>query len=295
MKDIQTPANKNALPPIGTLWIGGSLTWLEQLCLTSFVANGHPTTLFTYSKVTGVPEGVNVSDGRDILDTEQFVTHARSESVALFSDLFRFHMVRKRPGMIWVDTDIYCHRPIDFEEEYLFGYERYRSDARNQVNGAVLRLPQGSEALASMISFMEEPHPIPDWLPPRHLAPILERKNAGNPMHVSEMIWGIWGPVGFTAHLRMSGEISHAKPIDVFYPVPFADRTVFFRRPAIAGRYLTEETRTIHLWAPIKKRAARKHDGLCRPGSFLAGLLKKHGIDDAAAPIPVTRAREVVA
>lgn len=282
------------LPTVGALWIGGSLTWLEQLCLTSFVAHGHPTVLYTYGDVAGVPEGVIVKDGRDIVDTQEFFTHARTESVALFSDYFRFHMFVKEPGIIWIDTDIYCHQPIDFGQEYLFGHEFYESSKPGQINGAVLALPPSSKTLARMLDFMQDPYPIPDWLPPRHLQPILDRRDAGDPMHVSEMVWGIWGPVGLTAHLRMTGEIEQAKSRDVFYPVHFKDRKLLLRRPMKVAGELTEETRTIHLWAPIKKIMARKHDGLCPQGSFLDRLVKQHGVEPGNAPIPLARNREVV-
>lgn len=283
------------LPTVGALWIGGSLTWLEQLCLTSFVEKGHPTVLYTYGEVAGVPEGVEVCSGREIVDTQDFFTHARTESVALFSDYFRFHMFCKRPGIIWIDTDIYCHRPIDFGEDFLFGHEFYESSKPGQINGAVLALPPGSKTLAAMLTFMEDPYPIPDWLPSRHLNPILARRDAGDPMHVSEMVWGIWGPVGLTAHLRITGEIAHAKTRDVFYPVHFKDRRLFLRRPAKVEQHLTDETRTLHLWAPIKKIMAKKHAGLCPEDTFLERLVKRHDIDPLAAPIPQVRNREVVA
>ena len=67
----------SALPTVASLWIGGSLTWLEQLCLKSFVDHGHPTVLYTYGEVQGVPEGVVVKDGREVVDTDAFVTHAK--------------------------------------------------------------------------------------------------------------------------------------------------------------------------------------------------------------------------
>ena len=46
------------LAEIGTLWVGKELSWLEQLCLASFVDHGHRVKLFTYDKVQNVPDGV---------------------------------------------------------------------------------------------------------------------------------------------------------------------------------------------------------------------------------------------
>ncbi len=241
-----------------------------------------------------MPDGIEIEDGRGIIDTNNFVTHALSKSVALFSDLFRFHMIRKIPGIIWVDTDIYCHRPIDFDDDFLFGFEVEKPTGGGRVNGAVLRLPSHSKTLNSMLEFMEDLYPVPEWLAPHQLKEIKSRAVSGNPMHVSEMIWGIWGPVGLTAHLRLNGEIRHAKPRDVFYPVHFPDRNVFFRRPFKTWSQVSEQTKTIHLWAPIKKVSAKKHGGLCKAGSFLEQLVVKHNIDPAGAPTPVSNKRAVV-
>ena len=108
--------NTHSLPTIGALWIGGSLTWLEQLCLKSFLAHGHEVILFTYGEVRNVPEGVKIQNGREIIDTEEFLLHGRTQSVALFSDLFRFHMIKKIPEIIYIDTDVYCLKPLDFSD-----------------------------------------------------------------------------------------------------------------------------------------------------------------------------------
>ena len=57
----------------GTLWIGGALSWMEQLCLKSFVDKGQKITLFHYEDIPNVPEGVILRDGREILDTDDFI------------------------------------------------------------------------------------------------------------------------------------------------------------------------------------------------------------------------------
>ena len=283
------------LPPIGALWIGGSLTWLEQLCLKSFVDQGHPTILYTYDKVIGVPEGVEIRDGNEILLTDRFVTHARNGSVALFSDLFRFHLIAKVPDIIYVDTDVYSVRPIPGGESHVFGYEYYNEERkRGQVNGAILRMPQDSPALNALLEFTSDEYPIPEWLPPRRLNPIKERAAAGDPMHVSEMPWGIWGPLGVTAHLKQSGEIKHARTTDVYYPVHFAKRGIFLRRPLRTRQRFTNDTRCLHIWAPVKRMCAIRHDGVPRAGSFLSERLKHHGIDPLAAPVVLQKDRSVV-
>ena len=50
------------LPEIASLWIGGQLSWLEQLCLKSFADAGHHTTLYSYEEIPNVPEGVHTAE-----------------------------------------------------------------------------------------------------------------------------------------------------------------------------------------------------------------------------------------
>lgn len=284
------------LPPVGALWIGGSLTWLEQLCLKSFVDQGHPTILYTYGEVGGIPEGVEVRDGREVLDTENFFTHARTGSVALFSDLFRFHMIAQDPEIIYIDTDVYSVKPLPGDETHVFGYEFFSEEKqKGQINGAVLRLPADSPALQGLLEFTKEEYPVPEWLPPRFLNDIRKRAEEGDPMHVSEMPWGIWGPIGVTAFLQASGEDAHARPTDYYYPVHFANRRAFAKRPEVVRNKLTENTRCIHIWAPIKRFCARRHNGVPPEGSFLAQLMAQHGIDAGAAPVADRKDRSVVA
>ncbi|MEL7013893.1 MAG: hypothetical protein AAFO72_11505 [Pseudomonadota bacterium] len=284
------------LPPVGALWIGGSLTWLEQVCLKSFVDQGHPTILYTYGEVKGVPEGVEIRDGREVIDTDNFMTHARTGSVALFSDLFRFHMIAKDPDIIYIDTDVYSVRPIPADEKYIFGYETWHEDRGvGQINGAILRMPPDCPTLQGLLAFTKETHPLPPWLPRRFLLEAQKRAAEGNPMDVSELPWGIWGPLGVTAYLQMTGEMKHAKPTSYYYPIHFADRRVFTRRPAHTWRQTTEDTRCIHIWAPIKRFCARKYDGVPPPGSFLSQLMVKHGIDPSLTPIPDQSDRSVIA
>src|SRR6056297_270235 len=147
---------------VGTLWIGGQLSWLEQLCLKSFVDKGQKITLFSYEDIPNVPEGVIHRDGREILDTDDFIKYEKKDSFALFADLFRLHMIRACPGMIWIDTDVYCHRPMEYDSDYVFGYEL---PGTNRVNNAVLGLPHDSEALQQMLAFTDDRYSIAPFLP----------------------------------------------------------------------------------------------------------------------------------
>lgn len=269
-----------ALPTVAALWIGGPLTWLERLCLASFVAAGHPTRLYAYAPVEGVPEGVEVRDGREVLATDAFEAHERSGSVALFSDRFRYHLMRAAPGAIWVDTDVYCWRDLGGLGERVFGYE-----TEAQLNGAVLALPPDSAALALLLDLTSDPFAIPPFYGPRRRATLERARDEGRPVHAAELPWGVWGPHAVTWALNETGEAAAAQARPVFYPVPFPARSDFFKRPAKTLRHVTEETRAIHIWGRIKRIAGKRFDGLAPAGSFLAGLLADRGIDPAAFPI----------
>ena len=97
-----------------------------------------------------------------------------------------------------------------------------------------------------------------------------------------------------SAYLKMTGEDRFARSTDVYYPVHFADRRIFTRRPALTRKHFTEETRCLHIWAPIKRFCARRFDGVPPEGSFLAQLLEQHGIDASAAPVADQKDRSVV-
>lgn len=268
------------LPKVAGLWIGGALSWLEQLCLKSFVDMGHPTALYTYGEVTGVPDGVEVLSGQDILPDPDVYKHERSGSVALFSDIFRFHMIAKAPGTIWIDTDIYCWKPVVLDGDHYFGWESAR-----QMNGAVLGLPADSEMLRLMLDFTSDPYNIPEFYNPTMTADYRAKADAGTPVHAGEMPWGVWGPHCVTWAAKKSGEVKHAQPTSVFYPVPFPDRNIFFRRPALSMRFSEENTLTYHLWGRIKRMAGRRYEGSAPDRSFLKHLLDKHEVDPTAARI----------
>ena len=102
------------LPIIQSLWIGDDLTNLEKLCAQSFIDNGHEFHLYTYDKVGGIPAGVVVKDGNDILPRNEIFQY-KGGSVAGFADWFRYALLSKNSGGgIWVDMDVVCLKPFNF-------------------------------------------------------------------------------------------------------------------------------------------------------------------------------------
>ncbi|MGQ0566228.1 MAG: hypothetical protein ACT4OK_14330 [Gemmobacter sp.] len=267
---------------VGTLWIGGPLTWLEQVSLKSFVDDGQRITLFSYHDIPNVPPGVVRRDGREIIATEHFLKYERKDSVALFADLFRLHMIRACPGMVWVDTDVYCHRPMTYAGGVVMGFER--PDGA-YVNNAVLGLPPDHPMLAAMLDFTRDLHPIPPWLGPNSRDAYAAAAAAGAPVPVTSQAWGTWGPRMVSHFARALGMLDQVQPVDAFYPVSFPDRQTFLKPARRVETYLTDRTTALHLWASNKREIGRNHHGLPPPGSYLARLCRRHGIDAAAAPV----------
>ncbi|MEO3416145.1 hypothetical protein AAFO92_15950 [Roseovarius sp. CAU 1744] len=267
---------------VGTLWIGGPLSWLEQLCLKSFVDKGQKITLFSYEDIPNIPEGVIRRDGREIIDTDDFIKYERKNSFALFADWFRLHMVYKCPGMIWIDTDVYCHRPLDYRSEYVFGYEL---PGEHRVNNAVLGLPSKSKILRQMLDFTEDRYSIAPFLPHKQREKMQILAERGKPVHVTQQPWGVWGPLMVTHYVHALKLEKYVQPLNAFYPITFRERSKFMQRARLAEGLITEETTALHLWASNKQQLGNRHHGLPPKGSYLEMLVKKHDIAPALAPI----------
>lgn len=267
---------------VGTLWIGGALTWLEQLCLKSFVDLGQKITLFSYEQIPNVPDGVICRDGREVLQTETFIKYERKDSFALFADQFRLHMIHKNPGMIWVDTDVYCHRPMDYDSDYVMGFEL---PGGHRVNNAVLGMPADSKLMRALLDFTADPFAIPPFLSAAQTNTYRAAASKGAPVHVSKQPPGVWGPLMITHFVHALGLQREVMPLEAFYPVTFPGRMTFMRRASLAAGKITDQTTALHLWASNKRELGLRHNGLAPKGSYLEGLLIKHAVRAEAAPI----------
>ena len=267
---------------VGTLWIGGALSWLEQLCLKSFVDQGQKITLFSYEDIPNVPGGVIRRDGREVYDSDDFIKYEKKDSFALFADLFRLHMIRACPGMIWVDTDVYCHRVMDYDDDHVMGFEL---PGKARVNNAVLSLPAGSAILADMLAFTADRFSIAPFLKPALQEDYRAARARGEPVHVSQQPWGLWGPMMVTHFVAKHGLADKVQPVEAFYPVTFPDRLKFLRPERVAAARITDRTTALHLWASNKRELGKRHDGLPPKGSYLDMLVKRHGLNPASAPI----------
>ena len=268
----------NALPELHSLWIGPRLTWLERLCLVSWLAHGHRAVLWTYEPVENLPPGVERRDAREILAKSDVIFHRTSGSVSLFSNRFRYHLLQRYP-VTWVDTDVLIERSMAdlLDLPYLFGWE-----GPDKICSAVLRLPSDSQALRRLLALTDARVPVPPSWSLRHrlwqqLLGLFHR-------HVSaeDMEWGTFGSRALVETLRDLDLTDQAKPSDVFYPILWFETPLFYEPPQIVEARLTDRTRAVHLWSTSSimttPEMAKKRNSP-PPGSWIGGKCAAYGID----------------
>lgn len=269
---------------VAALWIGGDLSFLEQLCLKSFVDAGQHIKLYHYHPIGNVPDGVEMADANEVMPAPDtgFIRHGRTNSPALHSDLFRYHMLAQNDRTIWADTDAYCCKPFVTETGHFHAWE-----SEDGINGGVLGLPRDSQSLPALIDFTSDEYAIPPWFSAAEQARLAALREEGNPVHASEMPWGVWGPHAVTYFLKSTGEVKYTMPRVTLYPVEYKDRRLMLRPGHDLSGMITPETFSIHFYGRrMRARIVDKFDGVPRPRSLIGQLLKKHGIDPLAAPIP---------
>jgi len=148
---------KNNLERIGSLWVGNKLSNLELLSINSFIMNGHPYHLYVYEEIENLPSGVIIEDANRIIKEKDIFrapgSNGRPGSLGAFSDYFRFKMMQLDGGY-WVDTDIVCIRPFDFQSEYIFAAENTHRGEQEATSG-VQRFAKNSDALKFCVDYCE--------------------------------------------------------------------------------------------------------------------------------------------
>lgn len=273
------------LPEIASLWIGGRLSFLEQLCLKSYLDNGHEVTLYSYETIEGVPKGIKVKDASELYPGPPFRVHLKRQSPAIHAYYFRLKMLKRGNGEIWADTDAYCLRPFRFDNPHVFASMKNNVDY--QIPNGVLRLPPESLALAAYDEFLEAEQPNPPFFPPYFQNTINQLAKSSFVIPIEGMPWGTSGPLALTYFLKVTGEDEHALPEHVFYPNNFTKHKKRFLRPrADWDSLIQDDTVSLHFYGRIVRDILRADfGGLPKPDSILEVLCREHGINPKDAPI----------
>lgn len=271
----------NNLPTIGMLWLEGPLSFLEQMCLLSFTANGHRVVLFHYGEVENVPDGIELVSANEIHEPKQFIMNNQFKTPVPQSDIFRLQLMKKT-DFVWCDTDVLSLAPIP-KADHIFGYF-----SKHSICNAVMRLPTDSPTLQAYTDYSLDPFPIRPWVEGAERAELERQKQAGELPHASEQAHSVYGPEVMTWYLRHFDEIQHASPIPVFYPLPFRQtgQANDIHAREFRETYLTDETLAVHLWGRRMRWWIAK--GIKRY-SFLDRRLRALGIRPANAPLPPSR------
>ena len=141
---MSTPVRR----PVASLWIGERLHYLNQLCLLSHVAQGHPTTLYCTDKVTNVPDGIIVKPATDIMAIDMDIVRQTSES--FLSNVFRYKMIEKTDA-IWIDCDAFCHKPFPDEMQNIYAGHGFRG----ALNCGVVYIPPQGALIKQLLDYYE--------------------------------------------------------------------------------------------------------------------------------------------
>jgi hypothetical protein len=134
---------------VNGLWIGKTLSALELLTIRSFLYNGHTFHLWVYDGIeTPLPEGVKVMNANIILAEDKIFRYKFKDqyghgkgSLAGFSDIFRYKLLYEYGGW-WVDMDVTCLKPLNFDAPYIF-----RPHHDMPVVGNVMKCPKSSSLM----------------------------------------------------------------------------------------------------------------------------------------------------
>lgn len=246
---------------IQSLWIGPELSKLEQLCLKSFIDNGHEFHLYTYENVDNVPDGVIIKDGNEILNKSEIFTY-KNGSVSAFSNLFRFTMLYKKGGY-WADTDLLCVKPFKFNEDFVISSEPNDRYTENRINAGLLKFKKGSqEALEGMNIQKEQKRAILEgkvtWSSgPKTVTQIVNKYNLHKYVlpwrGICSCAWNHYGTI-FKSNIKSNKAI-----IDTISDIP-------------------EEMICIHLWNEILRRNGINKNNTFNQESLFEAFKKKHNI-----------------
>lgn len=229
-----------SLPVIQSLWVGFELTLNEHLCISSFLYYGHPFHLYTYNEIKNIPNGVVVKDANEIIPEYEVFQYYKG-SYAGFADWFRWKLLYVKGGF-WVDTDVICVKPFDFDSELIFGLE-----GNNMVCPAVLGFPKNHE----LCSFLEKACREPNKFLPYDSFKIKKRKlkRAILGKGKESISWGeTGGPAGFTKALVHFELLELAKSFVHFFPISSENWNSIYDLTLKKNHKLFEDTYAVHLW-----------------------------------------------
>jgi hypothetical protein len=206
--------------------------------------------LHCYNEPSDTPRGVELANARNLLPESSIMRYGGNGSAALFSNLFRYEVLRAGLGL-YVDCDVYCLKPVH-DSDYIFGWEKYR-DSIKSINGAVLKLPKDCPVLGDLCEIKHGRWPL-EWIPRNErLAryrrrPLWLLKPPTGRALLEQLPWGTAGPKALSYLLHKRGLERNARPIDVFYPISGDHVRTLLTDPDLSlEELITHRTLAVHI------------------------------------------------
>lgn len=265
---------------IVSLWHAGCLRNIDTVCIASWLRLGFEVELFHFGPVSGVPDGVRLADGRDVLSDSYLerlvpiyrVDRRKFQPVANFSDLFRIKLMEQGRGL-WLDTDVFLFRTFDVDPQRPF----FAWEDRHRIGSPVFYLPPDSAMLQDYLKVFDDPRLMPHWLGLVRgvLRPAFWRM-IGRTYSPPDLGITIYGNDAFTRLAKKHGLTGYALPRRSFYPWGGRDTERFFTRPEY-GRLLWDDPGVFGL------HIHRKRLSNVAP---LPGTMYAHAVEQLADGLP---------
>jgi mannosyltransferase OCH1-like enzyme len=221
---------------VQALWIGKRLSAMERLSIASFLNRGHTYHLYVYDEVENAPEGTVQKAADEILSESMIFQYTKYPSHAGFSNFFRYKLLLEKGGW-WVDTDVVCLKPFNFEEPYVFASERV--EGHEVPTTAVIKAPPASEIMAF------------NW----HIC-----SSCADP---AGSVWGEHGPKLMVKAIAKFKLEPFIKGAHLFCPLAYDEwENLLSSEDAKA---VDENTYGIHLWNEMWRRSGRDKEASYAP------------------------------
>jgi len=228
---------------VQSLWVGNSISTIEQLVLASYHYHGHEVCLYAYCDVKNVPKGISVKDANCIIPEREVFKHKgkNNGSIAPFSDWFRWKLLYEKGG-IWADMDMVCLRPLDIDSPVIYGLQ-----SETVCNISLLKFPPKDTIVKLMFELSDNPVSWKPWDKSREKIKKIRRRLKGK-AHRRYVSWGEAGPFGFTKALKHFKLFDRALPSQLLYPIKPHEWFSVFDDSYERGVLDLKGAYTIHLW-----------------------------------------------
>lgn len=235
------------------LWIGKSLSLMEQLSIKSFLAHGHEYHLYMYEKIRNVPKGVVIKDANKILPKHRIFKYKHGLSkggYGGFANLFRLKLLLDNGGM-WVDLDVICLKPFNFKKKYVFSSEKTQ-EGKVKIHNGIMKAPKGSKFIRTCYKKAK-------------------KMDARDLLHCQN------GSDLLTSNINEFNLQSFIVPLNTFCPINYWDFKKLIE-PNFSFK-IPKETYAIHLWNEKWRREIKKEGTISYMKKTIYKLsaeLKKH-------------------